>query len=357
MNPAPDEPTSRSSVPGVLATALLAGFVGFWTFWSFAELYYEGWDMPFPQPLVYLIPFAVALALGAATLAWPRVMGVVIVALSLAFYGWAIAVNLQRWGFSWGMLLGWVGMASLTVLGGVLFVIDGRSRARRGPDPRAAAAPWWRRRIRWLVVVGAPLLLAAGMSAVELTRILRRLDDGDRGARRIDGEGVQLVWAPAGPGWNWRQSWGGYPSWDSLALYGVPPIGLKRAVEGRLATADDMARTGLCGYLDAAGTALTAEPQHFWRMPTADEFVRSLTRRGEPAGCAWNGAVGRVACRVPPDKETPLWAPDQPPIYMWTSESSESDAWYVNYQGFVAHQPKGFGNPRHGYRCVRDPER
>lgn len=345
----------RSRVPGVVATAMLAAFVGFWTFWSFAELYYEGWDMPFPQPLAYLIPCAVALALGAATLAWPRAMGVVIVGLSVLFYAWAIAMNLQRWGFTWGMVLGWSAMASLTVLGGVLFVIDGRIRARQGADSRVAGMPWWRRRSRWLAVVGAPLVLASVMSAVELTRLLGRLDDGDRGARQIDGDRVSLVWAPAGPGWNWRQSWGGYPSWDSLATYGVPPVGLKQG--GPRATADDMARTGLCAYLDATGESLTAEPLHLWRMPTVDEFVGSLTRRGESAGCAWDGTIGRTGCRTPPDKETPLWAPDQPPIYMWTSERSDTDAWYVNYQGFVAHQSKAFGNPRHGYRCVREPSR
>lgn len=339
-------PSPWSRLPGVVATALLTGFVCFWTFWSLTELYYEGWNMPWPQPLAYLVPCAVALALGAATIAWPRRMGAVIVALSLAFYGWAIAINLQRWGFTWGMLLGWLAMTSLTVLGGALFVIDGR----RAPDPRA---PWWRRRARWLAVVGAPLAVATSISSAELPRILGRLDDGDRGARRIDGDGVQLVWAPAGPGWNWQQPWGGYPSWDSLATYGAPPIGLKpRPPRAR---ADDMARTGLCAHLDAAGTALLPAPQHLWRMPTADEFVRSLTRRGASAGCTWDGAVGRAPCRTQPDKETPLWAPDAPPIYMWTSEQSDTDAWYVNYQGFVAHQSKGFGNPRHGYRCVRDP--
>ncbi len=344
-------PSLRSKLPGAVATALLTGFASFWTFWSFAELYYEGWDMPSPQPLAYLVPCVVALALAAATLAWPRLMGLVIIGLSLVFYGWAITINLQRWGFTWGMLLGWLGMAALTVLGGALFVLD--ARARRDPAPHRPATPWWRRRLRWLVVLGAPLAVATALSASELPRLLGRLDDSDRGARRIDGDGVQLVWAPAGPGWNWQQPWGGYPSWDSLATYGAAPVGLK--LDPPRAGADDMARTGLCAHLDAAGTALTPQPQHLWRMPTADEFVRSLTSRGASAGCTWSGAVGPAPCRTRPEKETPLWAPDQPPIYMWTSEQSATDAWYVNYQGFVAHQAKGFGNPRHGYRCVRAP--
>ena len=57
-----------------------------------------------------------------------------------------------------------------------------------------------------------------------------------------------------------------------------------------------------------------AEPQDVWRMPTVDELVRSLVRRGENAGCAWDGEQKRAACRVAPDKEMPLWATDEPPI-------------------------------------------
>jgi hypothetical protein len=57
-----------------------------------------------------------------------------------------------------------------------------------------------------------------------------------------------------------------------------------------------------------------------------------------------------------PDKETPLWNPDAPPIYYWAADvSNEEDAYYVSYNGFVSAQPKTFGNPRHGYRCVREP--
>jgi hypothetical protein len=117
-----------------------------------------------------------------------------------------------------------------------------------------------------------------------------------------------------------------------------------------------MAATGLCRYLSKDGSTLMDEPQDVWRMPTTDEYVRSLVKRGKNAGCSWDGNEGRVSCRVRPDKETPLWAPDQPPIYMWTGdESVDGDAWYVSYNGYAGDQPKNWGNPRHGYRCVRDP--
>ncbi len=346
----------RRHAAGVAATVLLTAFVVFWTYWSFGEFYYEGWGTPFPQPLAYLIPFAVALTLGAATVAWPRVMGAVIIVLSVAFYGWAMAMNLRRWGFNWGLVLSWTGVGMVSVLAGLLFIIDGRIRARHDADTPDRSARWWVRHARWLAVVGLPLLVALVISAVQVPQILMRLDDGNRGARTIEGNGVRLVWAPAGPGWNWQQPWGGYPSWDSLAFYGVPPVGLKTARQtgSRHATAADMARTGLCGYLSADGTTLLDEPPRIWRMPTIDEFVRSLNKRGAHAGCVWSGARGPSACRAQPQKETPLWAPDQQPIYMWTSEHSADEAWYVNYLGFVSYQPKGFGNPRHGYRCVKD---
>ena len=59
--------------------------------------------------------------------------------------------------------------------------------------------------LRDRLLVGTPLVLAVALSAVHLPGILMRFDDGHRGARLIDANGVRLVWAPAGPGWNWRQ--------------------------------------------------------------------------------------------------------------------------------------------------------
>ena len=157
---------------------------------------------------------------------------------------------------------------------------------------------------------------------------------------------------------NWQQSWGGYPSWDALAWYGLPPLGLKDGDQrppGH-ATQSDMMRLGLCRYLDATGKQLMPEPQNIWRMPTTDELVRSLVHHGENAGCARQEELGKVHCEQSPDKETPLWAPDQPPIYMWSGEEyDEEEAFFVSYNGWVKKQPKSWGNPRHGYRCVREP--
>jgi hypothetical protein len=79
--------------------------------------------------------------------------------------------------------------------------------------------------------------------------------------------------------------------------------------------------------------------------------------KGEHAGCTWDRETRDVTCEHPPNKDTPLWAPDQEPIYYWSGEEyDEESAFYVGYTGQRAHrQPKGWGNPRHGYRCVREP--
>ena len=82
-----------------------------------------------------------------------------------------------------------------------------------------------------------------------------------------------------------------------------------------------------------------------------------VVRDGENAGCtAPQGQQrGQAVCRRTPDKETPLWGPDIPFIYMWAAHERDSArAYYVSYNGWVRHQPKSWGNPRHGYRFVRE---
>jgi hypothetical protein len=198
-------------------------------------------------------------------------------------------------------------------------------------------------------------LIVIGVSAFQLPIVLGRYDDGDYGARLIEGNNVELIWAPAGPGWNWRQEWGGFPSWTSLALYGRAPIGLdeRRDIP---TSVDDMSKDGLCAYLTDDGLSLAENPQNMWRMPTVDELVRSLGRDGENAGCVWIGKEEKMPCDITPDKDMPLWNPSSPPIYYWAAdELNAEDAYYVSYNGWVNTQPKTFGNPRHGYRCVRDP--
>jgi hypothetical protein len=339
-----------SRFPGWAATVLMIFFTGFWTYWGAGEMYHEGWWGAWYNRLPYLVPIAVTLLPTLAAFCWPRAGGIVILAIgifALFFFDNDVA---------------YIGLA-IALVGGA-FVIDGFVRQRFPVEETLLSLPWWRRNWRSKLTIGISLVIFAGVSIVMLPIVLTRVDDGERSARLIDGNGVRLVWAPEGPGWNWEQPWGGYPSWQSLALYGVEPLGLedkpgygKQGEAYVFASGEEMVRSNLCLYLSADGLSLEETQQDIWHMPTTDELVRSLGRHGENAGCAWQGEYRvQVECEVLPDKESPLWSTDVPVIYYWTADAyDDKRGYFVAFNGTVNATYKRGGNPRHGYRCVREP--
>jgi len=321
----------------------------FWTYWGVGEAYYEGWWGAWYNPLTYLLPAAVLLALTIVGIRWPHKGGWTIVIIGGAiFVGWLVISEFTFVNFIKALLLG--GLAALV---GVLFLLEARRQQRLPSEGWTPPRKWFRRNLYYLLAIGLPLLVTIAFSVYWVPIVLGRVDDGDRGARLIEGNGVALVWAPDGPGWYEH-----YYSWNDIAFYGVPPVGFgeKPGYEDRDATIEDMNTTGLCVYLGEDGLTIMNEPQYIWRMPTVDEIVRSLVRHGENAGCTWDGRSERATCQVLSDKETPLWAPDRSPIYYWAAdEYDEQKAYYVSYNGRINYQPKSWGNQRHGYRFVRDP--
>ncbi len=354
-----DPNSKKAKLPGFIALVILTLASALWTFWGTAEMYFEGWGNPFPAPLMYLIPAAVFLILTILVLTWSRLGGWLIVILSSVFtiWWWRLAIGRGALSFRW--ILSTFPLSGILILVGVLFILEGRRLGRHRLEGWEVQPRWWQRNLRYLIGIGTPLLVLIGVTIYYLPILMGRVDDGDRGARFIEGNGVNLIWAPAGPGWNWKQPWGGYPSWDSLARYGIHPVGIdkdERLPEGLHMSPEDMASTGICAYLDEDGVVLLDTPHDIWRMPKVDEIVGSLMLHNKNAGCVWIGEIGLLACERQPDKETPLWAPDQAPIYYWAVDEFDDDsAYFVGYNGSVNTQNKGWGNPRHGYRCVREP--
>jgi len=344
------------ALPGYVATALLILATSLWTLWGMGELYYEGWGAPLPEALFYLAPAALCLLLTLLALAWPAIGGTLILVAGTAFTAWWWAMIARRSTLTLPAALSMVPISAVLVLVGALFLLEARyRRQQRGERPPRT---WFRRYGRYLLALGIPFLVAVAVSAWNLPMVLTRLDDGNYGARLIQGNGVTLVWAPAGPGWGWgSREAAANLSWDELAWYGLSPVGAGAKGGGTHATAEDMRRTGLCRYLSADGLALLDTPQDIWRMPTTEELVRSLVRDGENAGCVWDGKSMGAVCATRPDKETPLWAPSWPAIYYWSADEYDAaEAYYVNYSGsIIGHQPKDWGNARHGFRCVREP--
>lgn len=287
---------------GVIVSTAIACF---WAFWGIIENFHEGWyfesiwlnlQLMFGQYLSFMLAF---LALGAVSITWPRVGSVLHVALAI----WAL------WFFSFASAVKY--FVALPIVLMAVAYWNGH------PYPRKWA---------YSVLFGATLitLVACGVEPAWRIWIVGRTNDGNFGARIVEGNGVKLVWAPAGPGW--------------------PNEGIKW---------DEAVRR--CQYLTEDGLQLADKPQNIWRLPTADEVVRSMHRHGKPCGGTWDGKSPFPNYRVMPDKETPLWNVHWQVIYMWTGTEIDDDrAYSYCYNGQVRSRRKNFAPAYFSFRAVKD---
>ena len=300
---------SSKNVIGWGAVTLVTLVSGVWAWWGINEAFHEGWCNPrlwirLLQVVAYLSPATVLCALAVLGIRWPRVGATLFVLTGLVIAG------LMIWDRAYFGALITAMLTLVPTLVGLLFLV-GR------PTPKRAA---------YAVAVGIPVLIVIGFGAEPVVRVNYRFDDGDRGARLVEGNGVTLLWAPAGPGWT---------------------------RDGTIGWEDAVRRAR---YLTADGTTLADTPQDIWRLPSREELVRSMTRGGRNAGGTWNAQSARASYDRRPDKESPLWDQYAPLIYLWTAdEESEDRAWIVVYHGGVFAKPKRIGSPSFGFRAVREP--
>lgn len=290
---------------GWAAVGLSTLAASFWACWGIVENFHEGWWHPSLLSnlalmlLQYLSPMIMFMAAALAALRWPRIGGGLHVAAAVG-----VAAFLR-------------GAAPMVVYPFLVapLVFMGVSYWLGRPRPR-----------RWAVVsiVALPLLGLLACGAEPACRVSGRIDDGDRSARRITGDGVDLIWAPQGPGWP-RE---GVP-WDEA---------MRR-----------------CRHLTADGASLAETPQDVWRLPDAGEAVRSLRCRGRSCGGDWDAAGGKASYQLTPDKESPLWDVRSPVIYWWTAtEVSDREALIIVYDGKVWSRPKEADWQYLGFRAVKD---
>jgi hypothetical protein len=276
----------------------------FWAFWGAAETFHEGWYYRelwrnVALSLVQYFP-AMLISIGAGLLAlWRPLAGVLVHAAGAAIAFWLfrhmpVGMNLVVW-----PLLG-------------LAVAYGYGR----PEPRR-----WARRL----LVAVPITTALAAGAYPGWRVLMRTDDVDTSMRRIEGNGVGLIWAPAGPGWDTQ----GFDWFEA-----------KRR----------------CDHLTTDGRELATSPQHVWRLPTVDEAVRSMVYHGRNAGGRWDPVAARAVYAVMPDKEAPLWNRYSHVIYWWTADDApDGRAYRVSYNGGVHAVSKRTKRGYFAARCVREP--
>jgi hypothetical protein len=282
---------------------------------------FEDWWAPSVRENVGMIAGVLLLAsipavFGLLAIGWPRVGGLVHVAagcfvfLEMLLNGGAFLPNPNHPHIPNDLIIRLYTPLLLLIMG--IAYIKGRPRPR------------------WLalgLMAGLPIATALICSLEPIWRISHRQDDGVIAARRVQGNGVELIWAPAGPGW---------PKQGNAKL-------------------DEAEKT--VSRLTDDGLSLADSPQNIWRLPTVDEVVRSLTQDGQNAGGEWNPELGQARYRVTPDKESPLWRVHSPVVSWWTSsrdpERPDGVSYIISYRGEVL-KHRGFGSVDLGFRAVKE---
>jgi len=296
--------TDGRRLAGWIALGLSTLITCFWAFWGIVENFHEGW---YSESLLvnlglmviqYLSPMLIFMAVTLLSIFWPRFGGGlhVIVAL-LAIWFFKAFSNAATF------------LVILPLIGLGLLYWFGR------PEPRKTAAS---------VALGLPLLTLIIAGIGPAIRVSQRVDDRNLQVRLVHGNGVDLTWAPDGPGW--------------------PRTG------GNWYNAQQA-----CEYLGEDGLSIAPTPQRIWRLPTVGEAVRSMSRHSVNSGGIWDTETFEATYETTPDKESPLWNVHSQIIYWWTAtEIDEEQAYIIVYDGKVWPRSKGFGPAYLGFRCVKN---
>jgi hypothetical protein len=293
----------KRQIVGWIAVGLSIVITCAWASWGIIENFHEGWYYEFLLSNVglmfvqYLSPMLIFMGVTLTSIYYPRIGSVlhVIFALLIAWFFQAF-INTA----TFLLIVPLIGI-------GVLYWF-GR------PQPRKIAVA---------LAIGLPVLTLIVAGIEPLLRVSQRIDDGNLQARLVQGDGVNLTWAPDGPGWpragsNWFEA------------------------------------QQVCQHLDEDGLTLAPGSQHIWRLPKVDEAVRSMARNGQNSGGAWDVGTAKATYKTTPDKESPLWNVHSQVIYWWTAtEVDEERAYIIVYDGKVWPRSKVFSPAYLGFRCVR----
>ena len=295
----------KRQIAGWIGVGLSTVITCFWAFWGIIENFHEGWYYESWQSNVglllaqYLSPMLIFIGATLVSIYWPRFGGFLHIILAL----------LAAWFFqAFSNAATFLIITPLIGLG--LLYWFGR------PQPRQVAAS---------LAIGLPLLTLIISGIGPALRVSQRLDDGNLQARLVQGNGVDLVWAPDGPGWP-----GAGTTWHEARQ--------------------------VCQHLGEDGRTITPAPQQIWRLPAVAEAVRSMARHGQNSEGVWDAENAKATYKTRPDKESPLWNTHSQVIYWWTAtEIDEERAYIIVYDGKVWSRAKQFGPAYLGFRCVKQP--
>ena len=297
--------TDKRQIAGWIGVSLSTLITCIWALWGILENFHEGWyaetlaanlGLMFIQ---YLSPMLIFMGVTLVSIFWPRIGGGLHIGAALLAIGFFQAFSNAA---TFLIILPLIGLGMLYWFGRI--------------QPRKVAAT---------VALTLPLLTLIIAGTGPAIRVSQRIDDGNLQARLVQGNGVELIWAPDGPGWpregtNWHEA------------------------------------QQACQYLNEEGMILASIPQDIWRLPTVDEAIRSMARHGVNSGGIWEEETSEATYERNPDKESPLWNVYSQVIYWWTAtEIDEDQAYIIVYDGKIWPRSKSFGPDYLGFRCVKSP--
>jgi hypothetical protein len=296
---------NKSEVIGWVSVCLSTLITSVWAFWGIIENFHEGWyqgtlienlGLMFVQ---YLSPMIIFMLVTLVSIHWKKFgagLHFLIALVAIVFF------NAFSNAATFLIILPLAGIGALYWFGSIT-----------------------NQKLAYKIAIGIPILTLIVSGIEPVIRVSQRVDDGKDQARLVSGNGVALIWAPAGPGW---PDEGG--DWD----------------DARHA----------CQHLSEDGLLLGTEPENIWRLPTVDETARSMSLHGQNSGGSWDAENAEASYETKPDKESPLWNVHSQVIYWWTdSEADEEHAFIIVYDGEVWLRSKETSLPYLGFRCVRLP--
>jgi len=285
-----------------VAIAISAAFANLGTLWGIIANFHTGWYFESFRANILLMFGKYLLAPGFFTLA-------AVIAIRWRKCGAALHLlfAIGAYALFGGMKTGfWIVSASLAALG-ILYWLGTIAN----------------KKIAYILVLALPMLQIAGLGVYHGIRVASRFNDGEFGARKIEGNGISLIWAPQGPGWPDNGT-----SWEQA--------------------------NEICAHLSEDGKTIQKEALCLWRLPSVNEAVRSQVIHGQNAGGVWNEQIQKASYRLRPDKESPLWNSHRKTIYWWTSsETSLKKAFTIDYNGSVWPRMKNFRPEYLNFRAVR----
>jgi len=354
-------------VPGNIAYLFLLTATLLWAYWGVGEVFHEGWYPPYTQIIFYFIPFLALIGTMFLCIYLPLAGGVLIAAGGI-FY---LVITVVQSGRQHTNLLPSFWMASaVIIIPGVLFIFDYVLKKKR--KYREHQKTVFKNRWKAAAAVGLSLILIAGIGTPLAVRNLGRSPLESFDEVTIEGNEIVLALAGDGPGWYYSnedpiefmgKQYRAF-SWNEIALFGKDPVGFEGKRYGPdydgtgdsiyYATQEDFDQYNMFRYIDYGGDKLSAEIQDFWKLPTAEEYVRLSMYRGENCSGYFNDSEGKAYYSRTPDKEGPLWASDKMVIYYWTSTCADDTyAYDITYSGEVRKIYKITKQDYRGWRAVR----